>query len=172
MGTCSTPLFATVTPGKPEDYIILLSELSPEDIANWENSAFFITEDDDVNSFTLSDFMNTGSDCHKILFYFTQDKINMWVDLCKYISKKYKVITNIKFHFFCQDEQIPYYIEYQPQYNKLILSTGSSDSIYWFKINEQLSKPNSIRLTFDEESYKANWQQAIFSHQTLHIGFS
>lgn len=168
MGTCSTPLFATVTPGKPEDYIILLSELSPEDIAMWENSGFFITEGDNKTSFTLSDFMNTGSDWHKIIFYFTQDKINMWLNMCKYISKKYQIITNIKFHFYCQDEQIPYYIEYQPQYNKLILSTGNSDSIYWFKINEQLSKPDMIRLTFDEDLYKANWSQATFLHQRLH----
>lgn len=165
MGTCSTPLFITVTPGNPKDYVIVLSELSQEDITNWDYAGFL--SDKDKSSYTLTDFMNTESDCHKVLYYFTTERTNMWINLCKYISKKYKVIENIRFHFYCQDEQFPYYIEYISQYDKLILYSGSTDSIYWFKINDKLSCPSRIRLTFDKESYKANWQQSIFKEFIL-----
>lgn len=168
MGTCSTPLFATVTPGKPEDYVILLSELSQEDITYWNNAGFL--SDEDKTSYTLTDFMNTGSDWHKIVFYFTNDKINMWVKLCRYIAKKYKILENIKFHFYCQDEQLPYYIEYISDFNKLIIFNGSNDSILWFKINDKLSTPSRIRLIFDEELYRERWQQAQFTYKVLHIG--
>lgn len=170
MGTCSLPLFVSITPGKPEDYIIDSLELSQEDIDNWNNYGFLSEENKTL--YTLTDFMNTGSDCHKIIFYFNQEKINMWVKLCKYITKKYKIIENIKFHFYCQDEKFPYYIEYISQYNKLILFCGGTDSIFWFKINEELSTNNKLRITFDDQLYRLRWQEGNFKNSVLYIGFS
>ena len=49
-----------------------------------------------------------------------------------------------------------------------VIKTSSFDKQDEYKINDKLSKPNMIRLTFDEELYSDRWQQAEFKHQMLH----
>jgi hypothetical protein len=84
MGVDSEPLFATSSPGLPEDYVITVSELSEEHVTSWRNGGFL---DSDKDSFTLSEFMNTGCNSHKLLGYLTGNKVTLWLNLFDYLVK-------------------------------------------------------------------------------------
>ena len=163
MGTDSKPLFATVSPGTPDEYTIIVSELPEDDVRNWRYGGFL---DSDKESYTLTEFMNTGYECHKIMGYLTDDKVILWLRLFDYLGKKYSGLNEIKFHFYCSDEKEPFYFQWKREYiqthKELLVHVGSSESIYWFTEDSDFKHKNYNTLIFHKDMYAANWKKATF----------
>ncbi len=157
MGIGSTPLFATVQPGNSEDYRINVSELSKDVIQKFEYMGFFHTGAD---SYTLSEFMDTQCDYHKLLYYMENDKVDVWLRLFTYLSEKYPDIEEIAFHFFCSDEKIPFYFIWKrhDSLKELIMHVGNSEDTHCCKENPNKIKPYHPSLIFDKELYMKKWR--------------
>ncbi len=167
MGTWSQPLFTTVSPGKPQDYSIVLSELSEKVKHHWKHAAFFGEEDKDT--YTLSEFMDTHCDTHKIMDHMNNDQIHRWLSMFSYLSKKYPLLSEIIFHFYCSDEHKAYYFKWSRQKDgdepkHINMHVGSHDSIYYFTMDDP-AEPR--HLTFHKEMYEKNWR--IIPHEVYEL---
>ncbi len=162
MGVDSEPLFTTSFPGLPEDYVITVSELSEEDITSWRNGGFL---DSVKESYTLSEFMNTGCDSHKLMGYLTGNKVSLWLNLFDYLAKKYPTLNELTFHFYCSDDKEPFYFQWKRTnlltHKDLQVHVGSNESIYWFT-NPDSKQDNYNRLVFQKDMYVKNWRKASF----------
>jgi hypothetical protein len=161
MGTWSKPLFATVSPGTPEDYCIDISEFSEDTLCKWKHTAFFDCETKE--SYTLSEFMDTGCDSHRIMDYMNNEQIHRWTSLFAYLSKKYPTLTKCALHFYCSDERKPYYFAWdrtkhgaEPRH--FSMHVGYPDSIHYFTI-ENDPENSRKQLLFREELYSENWRK-------------
>ncbi len=159
MGTWSQPLFATVAPGKPEDYSIDLSEVPEEVVRRWRHAAFF-GQATDKNMYTLSEFMDTHCDTHKIMDHMSNDQIHRWLSLFSYLAKKHSTLTDVCFHFYCSDEHKAYYFKWtrekdgvEPKH--INMHVGSYDSVYYFTLDDP---EHPRQLTFHKEMYEKNWR--------------
>ncbi len=163
MGAESEPLFATVSPGLPEDYVITVSELSEEDVRIWRHGGFL---DSDKESYTLTEFMNTGYDSHKIMGYLSGVRVSRWLLLFDYLAKKYPALNTIEFHFYYLDEKEPFYFQWKREdirtHTELLVHVGSNESIYWFiEDPERKHKPYNT-LVFQKDMYISNWKKGTF----------
>jgi hypothetical protein len=165
MGTWSTPLFATVSPGTPEDYEIVLSDLSETLVNEWKHVAFFKSG---APTYTLTEFMNTGCDTHKIMDHMNNDQIRRWLSLFSYLAKKYPSLNEVAFHFYCSDEHKAYSFRWDrtkhgDEPNVLYMHVGSYDSVYYFTIDPEHPR----RRIFHRDMYEKYW--TILPHETYKL---
>jgi hypothetical protein len=165
MGTWSKPLFATVSPGTPDDYEIVLSELPTDQVHAWKNAAFF---ESNTSTYTLSEFMNTGCDTHKIMDHMNNNQIYRWLSLFSYLAKKYPVLNEVAFHFYCSDDHKAYYFMWKRQKDGespivLKMHVGSYDSVYYFTIDPEHPR----RLVFHKDMYLHYW--TILPHEIYEL---
>lgn len=186
MGTWSVPLFATVTPGKPEDYRIDLTKMSDDVRRSWTYSSFFNHDDSSKTSYTLTEFMNTNCDTHKIMDYMGNEQINKWLRLFEHIFSENPEIVTLQFHFFCSDSQEPFYFSYtRDDFNSsnklnilqkneqtyLYMYIGHSESINYFSRNKSWFKSNSDerQFKFKRDMYYKNWMNSNFRIVRLRV---
>jgi hypothetical protein len=105
MGIWTRPLFVTSpdivvrTADIPEPTLTLLKDQIPY-------GDIFLQE-----SFTLQNLMDSIHDMAKIWGYFDVSLLTAWVKFMKFIRSKNPDAPIIQFHFFCRDEDIPFYFE-------------------------------------------------------------
>jgi hypothetical protein len=135
MGTWSRPLFVTVGVGAPENYIIDISLMSPQELARWRHAAFMDrTEDASKTCWNLTEFMNTHCDTHKIIDHMDREQILRWEGLFRGLYSLYPALTNLAFHFFCRDGQFPYFLTMdRGDEAKLTMCVGHSESYVYFQ---------------------------------------
>jgi hypothetical protein len=165
MGTWSQPLFATVSPGIPEDYSITLSELPDKVVEEWRHGAFFQTEDKDT--YTLSEFMDTGYECHRIMDYMNDEQIQRWIALFAYLAKKYPALNTVAFHIYCSDEHMPYYFKWDRAKEgieslHLNMHIGYRDCVYYFTLEEGIP-------VFHREMYEKYWRKMSHTVKELRV---
>jgi hypothetical protein len=168
MGTWSRPLFATVSPGLPSDYVIDLTKLSEATIAAWQHAAFL--HNTTKQRVTLSEFMNTGCDTHKIMDHMDSSQIYRWLDLFKHILEVNPTLQEAQFHFYCVDTNEPYYFslvrDREDVPTTLFMFVGQSESIYYFKKRVYYFKKRDYdeepRLIFREDEYTRVWKTCDF----------
>ena len=162
MGTWSYPLFATVSladdaAGSPDDYIIDTTAMTAEELGRWRNAAFL--GDATKTHWTLTEFMNTHCDTHKIMDHMNREQIVRWERLFRQLYAAYPGMKRLAFHFFCRDGQFPYYLTMDRDDDaKLLLCHGHSESYMYFR-------PRRSRFSFgpwasrDEESpeFMVDW---------------
>ncbi len=163
MGTWSQPLFTTVSPGKPEEYSIILSELPEETVRIWKHAAFFGTEE--KQSYTLSEFMNTRCDSHKIMDHMNNDQIRRWLSLFAYLAKKYPTLNTVLFHMYCSDEHKPYYFKWDRTKDgaeplHINMHVGYPDSVHYFTLEtDPESESGKKKPVFQKDLYEASWRK-------------
>ncbi len=159
MGTWSQPLFATVSPGTPEDYSIVLSELPEKLRHQWKHAGFF-PDGNEKDVYTLFEFMVTHCDTHKIMDHMSNDQIHRWLSLFAYLAKKYPTLNDVRFHFYCSDEHKAYYFQWTREKDgkepsQINMHVGSYDSVYYFTVDDP---EHPRQLTFHKEMYEKNWR--------------
>lgn len=118
----SMPLFAYVTPGTPDDYIIDISSWTDPQKTCWGRSGFFADISSGKTRWTLTEFMNTGLKNHKILDYLEHTSIKeRWVHLFKSIYETNPTLEKIQLHFYSDTFGIPYYLNFNRDENCLYL---------------------------------------------------
>lgn len=185
MGIWSRPLFVSVYPGKPDDYVIDIDKLSDMTFHDLHNNGFFNKIYDPKikllqrpRYYALSEFMNTQQHTHKILGHLHNRAIFIWLDLFKHILKKNTQLEEACFHFFCNDTHEPYYILLNRNIisevsNTLYVYIGQSESRYyfienrgsWFKRRRQDEWP----FIFSLNLYMKNWEKAYFRNVRYQI---
>ena len=157
MGIYSYPLFASVTPGTPSEYSIDTSQWTAERLAAWHSAVFL--DYDGVRGgkvrWDLNEFMTTGFDCHKIYGYFDRGNTEMWMALFRDLYAAYPGLTRVAFHFFCSDEQIPFYITMDRGDSVLQLFRGQSESYKYFRNRWSAWRCKGTGPEFDVEMYRA-----------------
>jgi hypothetical protein len=134
MGTWSRPLFATVGVGAPEDYVIDTSLMTAEELGRWRTAAFLDRGDASQTRWTLTEFMNTGCNTHKIIDHMDREQIVRWEKLFRQLYAAYPSLTKLVFHFFCSDGGFPYYLTMDRGDDaKLYLCHGHSESHKYFR---------------------------------------
>ncbi len=137
MGTWSRPLFATVSTGAPEDYVIDTSLMTHETIAQWRHAAF-LGYDTSKTRWTLNEFMTTECDSHKIIDHMDRTQVVRWEALFRQLYTAYPALNKVAFHFFCSDGAFPYYLTMdRGDDEKLYLCQGHSESYVYFKPQKQ-----------------------------------
>jgi hypothetical protein len=105
MGIWTRPLFVTSpdivvrTADIPEPTLTLLKAQIPY-------GDIFLQE-----SFTLQNLMDSIHDMAKIWGYLDVSLLSAWVKIMKFIRSQNRDAPIIQFHFFCRDEDIPFYFE-------------------------------------------------------------
>ena len=132
MGTWSYPLFATVDAGSPDDYVIDITTMSETEIAHWRHAAFL--GDESKTRWTLTEFMNTRCDTHKIIDHMGREQIMRWEGLFRQLYTAYPSLTRLAFHFFTSDGGFPYCLTMDRGTDaKLLLCCGHSESFKYFR---------------------------------------
>jgi hypothetical protein len=163
MGVWSYPLFHSVTP--PGKYTFDISLMPPDMYGHWVHSGFFTeyANTEKKRVWTLDDFMTTHCDTHKIYGYMNYTQVSSWLDLCEFISRQNPTITSLEFHFYCSDDELPFYISWSKGNDFIGFHVGSSDSLFYKKI----SKDDESLLNFDENMYRKNLNVIPFRYQRL-----
>ena len=172
MGTWSRPLFAVVSPGKPEDWFIDFKEWPIQRMQRWGHAAFF--PDMSVTRINLATFMNTECDTHRILDHMDQEQINRWIQLFRDIYAGNPTLNSVEFHFFCTDTQEPFFLKVsRDRPTRLELGIGQSESIWYFHQKRRLwggrinSGDEERLLIFDEKAYRAALSKCRFRYLNL-----
>ena len=130
MGIWSATLFARVSTGSPDDYIIDRStwDRPHSDHPGWDG--FFDTTSTDRP--TLTQFMASSCNTLKIYNYMDPFRTQAWIHMSQKLLSAYPALTWVQYHFYCSDESIPFYFEYRhndPE--NLSMFVGSADSLHY-----------------------------------------
>jgi len=170
MGTWSYPLFATVNEKTPDDYVITVADLSAEDIQGWKHAAFFhlvktTTGWEEQPTWTLTEFMRTYCDSHKLMDHMDNATIQLWLNLFAYLHGKYPSLS-VRFHFFCSDSNEPYYFSVDKTSPKtLLMCVGQSESQLYMVPDAKGER----EFKFVVAKYAHRWKDASFRCLSLRI---
>jgi hypothetical protein len=172
MGTWSRPLFARVSHGSPGDY----SVTRPAAATGWRGSAFFETKAAG-ESYTLSEFMDTGCNSHKILDHLGSEQIADWKGLCAGLMARYPVLEWVEFHFYSSDAGFPYCLRYARSDGHLLLCRPAEERDLRFTKREGLTwrdwmmgrteEDVGVKWSFLEEAYAQLVDRILFRRGIL-----
>lgn len=114
--------------------------------------------------------MLTDYDAHNLLNNMTDDMIRAWLHLIHYLAMKYPELDEMAFHFFCINQQIPYYFIWKRRKDGvnprcMRMGVGNSESVYYFQKTEDTE--GQPCLIFEESAYLENWKRATFGKSRL-----
>jgi hypothetical protein len=166
MGTWSKPMFVTVSPLTPDDYVIDVSDFDETTLNEWRHGAF-MCDDQEKTQYTLNEFMDTQCDTHKIMDYMGNAAIRRWLKLFTYLYTKYADLENLAFHFFCIDSQEPYYFTWNRTIpDELNMHIVSEQNMFCFKPEERQKHEDcsgcsecGFGYAFDQSMYLQNWKK-------------
>jgi len=168
MGTWSQPLFARVSHGIPEDYVLDVSDWPAEILHAWRHAAF-LGEDTTKTGWNLSEFMNTGCDTHKILDHLDLGQRLRWYHLMTTLMEKYPVLEWIQFHFYSSDAQFAYCLELRKGGEKPTLRLRQAlkeHNPQFYRAQRTWSqwlRREETETVFEVEEYKARLDTAAFT---------
>lgn len=174
MGTWSQPLFCRVSHGAPTDYKI---HRSSSEIDSWAPSGFFHDPlQPSKTEWSLTEFMLTGCDSHKILDHLDHPQINRWISLISHVLTDYPILEWIQFHFWSSDAIFPYYLEGRRDLpGKLFLHTPTQElsSMYlkpiptsWFSCYWTTTATTDDTRELDLAAYTRNIDSITFVKKT------
>jgi len=166
MGTWSRPLFAKVSSGNPDDWFIDYTDWPIARVGEWHHAAFL--HDLKQTRLSLTEFMNTGFDTHKIMNHMSPEQIQRWLDLFRDIYTQNPTLEWVQFHFYCSDTKVPYYLTCRQSLPSVLeMAICESNSRYYLRRKRSIWEwfthtAESQELFFDEKAYKAAQDRCIF----------
>ena len=146
MGIWTRPLFVTSpdivvrTADIPEPTLTLLKDQIPY-------GDIFLQE-----SFTLQNLMDSIHDMAKIWGYLDVSLLTAWVKFMKFIRSQNPDAPIIQFHFFCRDEDIPFYFECRQDGSCWFFQYSPKQFLEHFSQKEYYPVENVAELSDDEEN--------------------
>jgi hypothetical protein len=146
MGIWTRPLFVTSpdivvrTADIPEPTLTLLKAQVPY-------GDIFLHE-----SFTLQNLMDSIHDMAKIWGYLDVSLLTAWVKFMKFIRSQNPDAPIIQFHFFCRDEDIPFYFECRQDGSCWFFQYSPKQFLEHFSQKEYYPVENVAELSDDEEN--------------------
>ena len=181
MGTWSKPLFATVSSGSPDDYVIDTSSMSERELDRWRSAAFLedtsftltdLLEAAEKTRWTLTEFMDTHCDTHKIIDHMDREQIVRWEVLFRQLYTTYPTLERLAFHFFCSDGKFPYFLTMDREADApLLLCQGHSESLKYFRPRQSSwFSCGPFGTTAEPESeFMVDWYRRGFQERTIDL---
>jgi hypothetical protein len=157
----------------PGDEIVDLSKINKKALEQLSHSGFFNkyldcsnpTEDKNLSKVSLEEIKSECYDTAKIYGYLDENELNGWneflIGLSKQIPNK-----NIEFHFYCSDEKLPYYFQYNHEDQIVYLYKGQRNHICYFDANYEYDENNNIKSI--QTSF--NLAKYINNYKAIHYG--
>ena len=170
MGIWSYPLFVI-----PENLIIDVSKISEIVVENLNNHGYFsdFLEKKNKRKKHQQNLKEIHSECcsmARIWGYFNLDKVMIWYIFMKDIINQHKNLTNIEFHFFCENYNFPFCMKYDNENDWINILAGKCFNSEYFISDDNLLKnietsDNLLNfknlLKFDSEKYEKNYKELL-----------
>ena len=121
-----------------------------------------------------------GLNSYKIYGYFTTERINPIRDFLKNIIDQNEGLKEVTYHWYCSDENVPYYFEYVKENDdyKFGVYTGNRHHVAYTKVvypgddeyDDGYSEDDEEQYIFDVERYKQNFRNLDLDYEDLKTG--